>query len=156
MEQYNVNKMALKWMYELEMLSDPTLQKNLKENILISDKNIKECELLIYQKQKSILVYLEIGFFSKLFKRHNKIAESVNLIVSELLPTFRKRIVFDRAILDLSLQKAKEALGDFNEKTINDNNNNSDNDDSIKRDTKAETSKTSDNESDIKEQTEDK
>lgn len=106
---------ALSWLYEMEVLQSPVIMTNLKENILLAHENIKDSEILIFQEHKQILIYLEIDWKAKLFKKHKEISSKVEDIITTLLPSFKNRVVFDKNILTLALKKAKEIYGGSNE-----------------------------------------
>lgn len=100
---------ALKWMYELEMLEHPQLINNLKMNVMIQSKSIKEVELLIYREKKSILVLIELSWFGRKFKRKS-ILSDVHEGLSQLLPTFRFRVTEDPKIMEMAVEQVKRAL----------------------------------------------
>ena len=116
---------ALSWLYEMEMLSTPTLQNNLQENILLSNPSIQSCQILIIEDFKDILVFTKLGWFARKFKQKS-ISSSVESVVKRILPTFRVRVVADKSIFDLALKKVKDYYGGLNE-----NNNTDFNDESI-------------------------
>jgi hypothetical protein len=118
MDDNKLKSSALAWMYHLEVLNDPIVQTNLKENILLADRRIKDCEVLVIQDYKSILIYLKINSFWKFFSA--KIIETkVQLVISRLLPNYRLRIVTDKSILDLSLKKVRDFYGESTKEKSN-------------------------------------
>lgn len=108
---------ALAWMYEMEVLNSPTLRQNLNENILLSDHRVRDCQILLIQDYKDLMVYVSVGFFSKLFKKR-EICENVSRVLARILPSYRIRVVTDKNIFNMSLEKVKDFYGgkdeDFN------------------------------------------
>jgi hypothetical protein len=111
---------ALKWLYEMELVSDPQLINNLKLNIFNVSGFIKEVELLASQERLQMLIYVELSWIGRKFFQKPIIA-GVTDIVNALLPRFRIRVVTDRGILDLAVAKVKQALtgGSLSEATTN-------------------------------------
>lgn len=114
---------ALTWLYEMEMLSSSAIQKNLKENILLIDPSIKDCEFLIFEERKDILVYLQVGFFAKFFRKELKLIRFTEEVIGRLLPSYRQRIITDRAVFDLALLKVRRYYGGLNDKENSNHNN---------------------------------
>jgi hypothetical protein len=146
--KYNSN--ALNWLYEMEAIDSPILKQNLYENVLFSDERIKDCAIFVtpqFTYQKGILVYIKLGFFTKLFKR-KEIYSNITQVLQRLLPSYNLRIVEDINIL----QMAEETL-----RNIYESNNNNDIDvtksSSVVKDGLQQTS---DLLSDLKEQTKDR
>ncbi len=116
-QKYQVD--GLKWLHELEVLNHPQVINNIKLNIFITSKHIKEVELLIYREKKSMLVLVELGWFGrKFFKK--RIFEDVHNTLQQLLPSFRFRVTDDPAIMNLAVERVKQALsGGTHEKASN-------------------------------------
>lgn len=113
---------ALKWLYEMELLNSPTLKQNLFENIFYSHRGIKDCEIFVTRDQKGVLVWVKLKLFAKLFQK-TEIYGTIESTVKALLPSYRCRVVEDRQIFDLALEKAREMLGGKNDQTnANDSN----------------------------------
>jgi hypothetical protein len=95
---------GLKWLYEMELVTDPQLINNLKINVFSISNGIKEAEFIVSEHQKAILAWIDLGWFHKKFK-----GEQIKLDVYErlkqLLPSFKFRVVTDREIFDMSLNK---------------------------------------------------
>lgn len=110
---------GIKWLAELELLNNPQLINNIKLNILVVSKQIKEVELLIYRENRTMLVLLELSWFGrKFFKR--RIFEEVEDSLSQILPSFRFRVTDDPKIMELAVARVKQALtGGKNENNIN-------------------------------------
>ncbi len=107
---------GLKWLYELEIVNDPQLINNLKLNVLVLSRHIKDAEFLIYRENKSILVYLELNWFASKFLR-SRLIDEAGQIVSELLPAYKFRVITDKNILNMAVDLVKKALGGKNEKS---------------------------------------
>lgn len=109
---------ALKWMYEMEILNHPQVVNNIKLNVMVASPRIKEVELLIYREQKAMLVYLELSWLGKKFFKKRIITE-VEEILSMLLPTFRFRVTSDPAIMNLAVERVKQALTGGKNENVN-------------------------------------
>jgi len=114
---------GLKWLYEMELLNSPQLINNLKLNILTQDSTIKDVELLIDQNSKAILIYIKLSWWGKVFRK-DRIFVSIEDLITQLLPTYRKRVIHERWIFDLAIKKAKQVIGGYNEKSNNANSGN--------------------------------
>lgn len=104
---------GVKWLQEMEMVNHPQFLNNLKLNILMVSKRIREVEFLIYREQKSILIYIELDWFTRRFSRKvtkKDILLDVNDVVEKILPSFRFRVVDDPDIMNLSITKVKNAI----------------------------------------------
>lgn len=121
---------ALSWLYEMEYLDSPTVQQNLQENILLSDKSIKNCEILILRDFKDIMIYIELGIFAKIL-RGPQIIQNIETIVKRLLPSFRIRVVLDKQILNLTIKKLEEQYENLNKSTVRNNKSNNSSQDQL-------------------------
>ena len=112
---------GLKWMFELEMLNHPQVVNQLKFNILMVSKQIKEVELLIYRENKSMLVLLELGWMGRTFQRQKRrIFTEVHEVLTQLLPSFNFRVTDDPKIMEMAVALVKKALtGGTNENVSN-------------------------------------
>lgn len=100
---------ALKFVYDLELVDDPQLINNMKLNIFSVSSQIKEVEMVASYHTKSMLIWIDLAWLGKTFLK-NRIEMGVLDRVQQLLPNFRFRVVSDRVILDLALEKVKKAL----------------------------------------------
>lgn len=124
-QKYQMN--GLKWLYELEVVNHPQVINNLKLNILITSKHIKEVELLMYREKKSVLVLLHLGWFGRKFSK-KRIFEEVYESLQQLLPSFKFRVTDDPNIMKLAVDRVTYALsGGTHEK----GNNNADGSDKL-------------------------
>ncbi len=100
---------GLKFLYEMELVGDPQLINNLKLNVFSISNSIREVELLSSYHHRSILVFIDVSWFGKIFSQ-NRIVTGVHERVSELLPNFRFRVITNRAIFDLALKQVSAVL----------------------------------------------
>lgn len=105
---------GIKWLFEMEMLGHPQLINNLKMNVLVISRHIKEVELLMDRENKKILVYVKLGWIGRKFYRNDILQETEGVII-QLLPSFRCRATDDINIISLAVKKAKKALGGLRE-----------------------------------------
>lgn len=105
-EQYE----AIKWMFEMEVLDDPSVIHTIKANVLGSFDRVVDLEYVyIGESRKQLLMYLEIKpfwFFNK--RRTGLIEEDTLEIMQALLPNFTIRVVSDREIFEASLQNIRD------------------------------------------------
>ena len=101
---------GLKWLYEMELLDDPQLINNMKLNIMdASDFRVKEVEFVMAQSQQKALIWIKVGWITKVFKLR-RTCGAIHERLSQLLPTYQFRIVTDRSILELAITKLKKSL----------------------------------------------
>lgn len=100
---------ALKYLYEMELVDDPQLINNLKMNILMVSKHIKEVEFIASYHRKQMLVWIELNWWGRKFLK-SRIKTSVYEILTQLLPNFSFRVTEDYSILELAQQKITRAL----------------------------------------------
>lgn len=111
---------GMKWMFELELLNSPQVINQLRFNILVVSKHIKEVELLIYRENKSMLVLLDLSWIGRTFLK-KRIFTEVQEVLNLLLPSFRFRVTDDPKIMEMAVERVKKALtgGNSNENTSN-------------------------------------
>lgn len=102
---------ALQWLYEMEFLNSPALTSNLYENVFLSDERIKDCEIFLTREQKGVLIWVKLGFFTRFFKNQEQVFLKVRQVIKTLLPSYRVRIVEDRKILEMAIEKARKMYG---------------------------------------------
>lgn len=100
---------GMKWIVELELLNSPQVINTIKLNIFAASTAIKEAELLIYRENKAMLVLLELSWFGRTFKK-KQIFEDVQESLTLLLPSFRFRVTDDPKIMNMAVDKVKQAL----------------------------------------------
>ncbi len=116
-EKDQLNKSALSWLYEMEMLDSPVLRQNLYENIFMAHRGIKDCKVFItpsFTHQRGILIWLKLKFWTRIFDK-KIVYDLVASVVSTLLPSYRVRIVEDEYILQLAEKKLSNYYGGTNE-----------------------------------------
>lgn len=97
---------GLKFLYDMELIDDPQLINNMKLNVFDVSNFIRDVEFLSSYHHKSMLIWLDVSWLGKkLFEK--SIVAGVTDRVQQLLPNFRFRVVTDRKIFDLSLEKVK-------------------------------------------------
>lgn len=97
---------TLKWMYELNMLDNPAVISNLYENLFLAHKGIQDIEIVLSKENKTILVFLKLGLYARIFKRL-EVQGKVTSVIKTLLPEYRFRITEDKAVLEAALNKAR-------------------------------------------------
>ncbi len=102
---------GLQWLYEMEVLNSPHLVNNLKMNIMVVSERIKEVELLISRPHRSIMIWIDVdlGWFRKQV-RFDGIQADILDIMEQLLPSYRFRVVHDKAIMELAITRLEESL----------------------------------------------
>lgn len=100
---------GLKWLQELELVNDPQMINQLKMNVLLCSKRIKEVEFLVYRENKTTLVLLELSWLGRKFFKRSIFAE-VEDVLSQMLPTFRFRVTDDPAIMKMAIARVSRAL----------------------------------------------
>lgn len=104
---------GLKWLYEMELVDDPQFVNSFKQQIFSVSDHIREVEFVASYHTKQILVWLELGWWGRTFLTQ-RITLDVLEHVQRLLPNFEFRVVTDRAILDLSVEKMQNVIKGVN------------------------------------------
>lgn len=97
------NGEALSWLLEMELVSSPYVLNSIILNMMTALKGVRDVELVIDEKQKKILIYLELNWYHARFKAAQVEAQAGELI-QQILPSFKRRIIFNREILEKSLK----------------------------------------------------
>lgn len=114
---------ALKYLYEMELVDDPQLINNLKMNIMMASKHIREVEFIASYHRKQMLVWIELNWWGRKFLK-SRIKADVYEVLTQLLPNFSFRVTEDYSILELAQEKiAKTLSGESYEKTSDSNSN---------------------------------
>ncbi len=100
---------GLKWLQEMEFINHPQMINTIKLNVLMQSERIKDVEFLIYRENRSILVCLHLTWIGRTFFKKS-IVRDVGDIVSQLIPSFKYRVIDDRRILELAITKVKNAI----------------------------------------------
>lgn len=96
---------ALKWLLEMEMMADPNIFNSIVLNIFRVSKYIKDVQFITDNPRKKLLIYIEIDvgwFFKK--SRTEKLKQALEELLGEILPSYKKRIVFDEHIFTAALK----------------------------------------------------
>jgi hypothetical protein len=109
MDNFKFQYEGLKWLFEHQLLDNPQLINQLKMNILMVSPSVKDTELLIARDQKQMLVYVDLTWFGRTFRK-TMIRQETEDILSQMLPSFKIRVVNDRKIFSMALEKVKSAL----------------------------------------------
>lgn len=109
MERTKYQYEGIKWLMEMELLNDPQAINTVKLNVMMASNRIKEVEILIHREKKSMLVLLELTWIGRKFLR-KRIFGDVHDILSQLLPTFNFRVIDDPKIMQMSVERVKQAL----------------------------------------------
>lgn len=100
---------GLRFLYEMELIDDPQLINNMKLNVFAISPRIKEVEFLSSYHHKSMLIWLDLDWFGRKFFEKRILADVTDR-VKQLLPNFRFRVVSDRKIFDMALERVKTVL----------------------------------------------
>jgi hypothetical protein len=97
---------ALSWLLEMEVVANPMVLDTLIMNIGASVKGIQDLQFVIDEKNKKILVYVEpTKYYGRFFKR--QILTQVTEMISQILPSFEKRVTLNRDLLDRAIKILK-------------------------------------------------
>lgn len=102
----NPNSEALSWLLEFELVQTPHVLNSMILNVFRILPGLKDAQFVIDLKTKKLLIYLELTWFSKHFKKQAIYDQALD-IFDEILPTFKKRITFDRTILEKAIELSK-------------------------------------------------
>lgn len=94
-----------RWLLEMEVLNIDHMKNALVLNIYKVSDSIEECELLIDENAKKMLVYLKLRGFGRMFRKR-EISQAVLNILQEALPSFEFRVTLDAVLF----QKAVNGL----------------------------------------------
>ncbi len=94
---------ALGWLLEMELVQNPTVLNSIILNIFKTVRDLKNAEFVVDTKEKKILVYLEISRWNTWFHKE-RISDKTMELLDQALPTFKKRIVFDKTILEKAVK----------------------------------------------------
>jgi len=108
MEREQFLNASTAWLLEMEYLDSPQLKNAIYLNILNSSRRVTNAELLVDKNSKGMLIYLELTWIGRIFGYKKEIAENIIVMLSEVLPSFRFRVIYSKAIWELAVQKAKE------------------------------------------------
>ena len=95
----------VKWFLELGIIDDQ-VKNHLVLNAYDVHKSIKDVQLILDQERKKLLVYVEISFWSGLFKK-DEILNDVHLRIGEMLPSYGIRVTNELKIFKKALNLIK-------------------------------------------------
>ena len=101
---------GLSWLYQMELIDDPQLINNLKLNIFDASPHVREVEFVSSHFHRSMLVWIELSWLGRFDFVRSRAVSSVEERIKQLLPNFRIRVVTDRSIFDLALDKVSKAM----------------------------------------------
>jgi len=102
----NSSSAALSWMVEMELVTNPNVLNAMVLNIFRMVRGVKDAQFVIDTTDKKILIYLELTRWSAWFHK-GKAESEVTELIDQVLPAFKKRVVFDKTILEKALQLLK-------------------------------------------------
>lgn len=100
---------AIKFLFDAELIDDPQLINQMKRTCFSVSPCVKDVEFLSSYAHRSMLIWLDLSWLGRKFLAKRIILE-VQDRVQQLLPRFRFRVITDRKILDLALERVKKAL----------------------------------------------
>jgi hypothetical protein len=98
----NPSAEALSWLFEMEMLNNPTVLNSVVLNVFKLTKGIVDAEFVVDMNDKKLLVYLELNFWHKHFKKAQVQAQVLDML-DTVIPSFKKRVVYDKEILEKAI-----------------------------------------------------
>lgn len=114
---------GLRWLYEMEAVNSTALLNNLYGNIY-SFPHVVDAEILLDRFGKKMLIYVKFTWFVRNFwiSRKKYITMSILDQLQELLPSFEFRIIEDKALFNLAVQRMREHLFGGKNETASKNN----------------------------------
>lgn len=94
---------AIKWLFEMELIQNPHVLNTLIMNIAAAIKGIRDIQFVVDSNRKKILIFLELTKWANWFYK-DKIYGQVIEIFDESMPSFEKRVTFDREILSKAIK----------------------------------------------------
>lgn len=104
MEDKEYIKSSAKWLFEMNWINNDYVKSALLANIYTTSRFIKNVDILVDQNNKRMLIYTELSFFGKLFKRQTKISKDVLEIVGDALPSYELRVIYDYSLFNKALE----------------------------------------------------
>ena len=98
---------ALGWLLEMEMVSNPMVLNSIIMNIMASIRGIKDLQLVVDSNKKQLLIFIELTKFGRWFFRR-KIQEQLSDLLEQILPSFEKKVTFDRVFLERAIKIMKD------------------------------------------------
>lgn len=93
---------ALSWLMEMELVGNPAVLNTLIANIVASTRGVQDVQFVLDGVNKKILVYIELKkYYGWYYKK--EVLETVSDMLEQVLPSYQKRIIFDKTILNKAL-----------------------------------------------------
>jgi hypothetical protein len=108
--QNNPNAAALGWLLEMELVQNPYMLNSIVLNVFRMLKGVKDAEFVIDTNEKKLLIFLELTWWSRRFRAKKVEVQALELL-DQVLPGFKKRVVFEKVILE----KALKLIGERNQ-----------------------------------------
>jgi len=112
-DKQSLHSDALAWMREMEFIENDYFLNSLILNIR-KVPYVKHIEIITQKVSRQMLIYLELNWWGKTFKEA-KIAEIVLNMMTEALPSYNFRVIYDKELL----AKAEERIKKIVEKSDN-------------------------------------
>jgi hypothetical protein len=104
----NMMPQATAWLLELGLLDNPNIKETLILNILKVNDAIKDTQLLIDMNENKMLVFIKLGFWSRVLKRREICSDILDMIASAL-PSYEFRITLDPELFNKALEGFKKS-----------------------------------------------
>ena len=106
-EKHKYQMHGIKWLFEMELVSDPQLVNTVKLNIFSVSNLIREVEIVMSQEDKKMLIWIEVSWFTKTFriKKIRDIEQDIISILGKMLPNFKFRVITDISILNMAVDQ---------------------------------------------------
>lgn len=108
---------GIKWLLEMELVSDPQVINAIKLNVLTISKHIKELEILTVEQNRQMLIWLDLSWVGKFRKK--QICLDAQDIIQQMLPNFRIRVITDKSLFDKSVDKLRKVISDVKDTNTN-------------------------------------
>lgn len=102
-DKFKYQQNSLKWLFEMELISNPQAINNIKLNIFLVSSYVKDVEMLVDTEKKSMLIYVKLSWWCQKFHKKQVITD-VFTMIEQLVPNYRFRITDDVTILNQALK----------------------------------------------------
>lgn len=100
MEDKDYTKASARWLFEMSFLNNDYVKTALYANIFNASKFIADVEVLADQYNRRMLIYLKLTFWGEFLKRRKSVSTKVIDIISDALPTYELRVIYDRGLFE--------------------------------------------------------
>lgn len=94
---------AINWLLQMELATNPAVLNTLIANIVATTRGVKDVQLVIDESNLKILIYVELTRFHSWFFKED-IEVKLNDMFEQILPSYKKRITFDKILLERALR----------------------------------------------------